>query len=82
MGIVKSDISDHFPIFLMMRYRNTGKGASLALVGHPFSDIITIKLPYGEMFYYVDQFCTPSFPIGLVKTKSDFIVRPIETGFR
>ena len=32
------------------------------------------------MFYYVDQLCTPSFPIGLVKTKSDFIVRPVETG--
>ena len=32
------------------------------------------------MFYYVDQLRTPSFPIGLVKTKSDFIVRPVETG--
>ena len=25
------------------------------------------------MFYYIDQPCTPSFPIGLVKTKLDFI---------
>ena len=32
------------------------------------------------MFYYVDQLRTPSFPIGLVKTKSDFIVRPVQTG--
>ena len=24
-----------------------GEGASLALVGHPFSDGITIKMPYG-----------------------------------
>ena len=32
------------------------------------------------MFYYIDQFCTPSFPIGLAKTESDFIVRPGETG--
>ena len=32
------------------------------------------------MFYYIDQLCTPSFPIGLVKTKSDFIVRPVEIG--
>ena len=32
------------------------------------------------MFYYIDQPCTPSFPIGLVKTKSDFIVRSVETG--
>ena len=31
------------------------------------------------MFYYVDQLHTSSFPIGLVKTKSDFIVRPVET---
>ena len=30
------------------------------------------------MFYYINQLCTPSFPIGLVKTKSDFIVRPVE----
>ena len=32
------------------------------------------------MFYYIDQLCTPSFPTGLVKTKSDFIVRSFETG--
>ena len=32
------------------------------------------------MFYYIDQPCTPSFPIGLVKTESDFIVSSVETG--
>ena len=32
------------------------------------------------MFYYIDQPCTPSLPIGLFKTKSDFIVRSAETG--
>ena len=32
------------------------------------------------MLYYIDQPCTPSFPIGLVKTESDFIVRSVETG--
>ena len=32
------------------------------------------------MFYYIDQPRTPSFPIGLVKTNSDFIVRLNETG--
>ena len=32
------------------------------------------------MFYYTDQPHTPLFPIGLVKTKSDFIVRSLETG--
>ena len=31
------------------------------------------------MFYYIDQLCTPSFPIGLVKTKSHFIVESVET---
>ena len=30
------------------------------------------------MFYYIDQPHFPSFPIGLVKTESDFIVRSIE----
>ena len=33
------------------------------------------------MFYYTDQSRSPSFSIGLVKTKSDFIVRSVETGF-
>ena len=33
----------------------------------------------GQMFY-IDQFRTPSFPIGLVKTESSFIVRSVETG--
>ena len=32
------------------------------------------------MFYYIDQSRSPSFSIGLVKTKSDFIVRSVETG--
>ena len=29
--------------------------------------------------YYDDQLPTHSFPIGPIKTKSDFIVRPVET---
>ena len=33
----------------------------------------------GETFY-IDQLCNPSFPIGLVKTESGFIVRLVETG--
>ena len=32
------------------------------------------------MFYYINQPRTRSFPIGLVTTKSDFIVRSVETG--
>ena len=30
--------------------------------------------------FYIDQLHTPSFPIGLVKTESGFIVRLVETG--
>ena len=30
--------------------------------------------------FHIDQLCTPSFPIGLVKTESGFIVRSVETG--
>ena len=33
------------------------------------------------MFYYINQPRTPFFPIGLVKTESDFIVRSVETDF-
>ena len=29
--------------------------------------------------FYIDQFCTQSFPIGLVKTESGLIVRSVET---
>ena len=29
-------------------YTSWGEGASLALVGHPSSDGVTIKMPYGE----------------------------------
>ena len=32
------------------------------------------------MFYNINQPCTPYFPIGLVKTKSAFIFRSVETG--
>ena len=49
--------------------------ASLALVGQPSSDGVTIKMPYG-----VDVLHWPAFPVGLVKTESGFIVRSVETG--
>ena len=32
--------------------------------------------------FYIDQLRNPSFPIGLVKTESGFIVRPVGTGLR
>ena len=55
-----------------------GEGASLALVGHPSSDGITIKILYGvDVLHH--QPCTPSFPIELVKTESGFLVRSVET---
>ena len=31
------------------------------------------------MFYYTDQLRSPSFPIGLIKTESEILVRPFET---
>ena len=43
----------------------------LALVGYPSGDGVTIKIPYGVDVLYIDQPCTPSFPIGLVKTESE-----------
>ena len=32
------------------------------------------------MFYHIDQPRTPSFPIGLTKTESDFIFGLVDTG--
>ena len=52
-----------------------GEGVSLALVGHPSSDGVTINIPYG-----VDVLLHRSFPIGLVKNESYFFVRSVETG--
>ena len=31
--------------------------------------------------FYIDQLSSETFPIGLVKTESGFIVRPVETDF-
>ena len=59
---------------------SSGEGASLALVGHHSSNGITVKYLTGWMFCYILQLHTPSFPIRLVKTKSDFIVGSVETG--
>ena len=56
-----------------------GEGASLSLVGRPSSDGVSIKMPYG-VDVFIDQLRTPSFPIGLVKTETGFIVRSVETG--
>ena len=61
------------------RLTSWGEGASLALVGHSSSDGVAIKMPYG-VDVFIDQLHTPSFPIGLVKTESGFIVRSVETG--
>ena len=56
-----------------------GEGASLVLVGHPSSDGITIKMPYGvDVLHRLVSH--PIFPIGLVKIESSFIVRSVETG--
>ena len=55
------------------------EGASLASVGHPSSDGVTIKIPYRvDVLLHRSDSHTPSFPIGLVKTESDFIVRSVE----
>ena len=56
------------------------RGASLALVGHPSSDGVTIKIPYGVNVLLHQPASHPIFTIGLVKTESDFIVRSVETG--
>ena len=34
------------------------------------------------MVYNIDQPCTSSFPVGLVKTESEIVVRSVETGLR
>ena len=47
-----------------------GEGASSALVSHPSSDSVKIKIPYGVDIYHINQPYTPSFHTGLVTTES------------
>ena len=56
-----------------------GESASLALIGYPSSAGVTIEILYGVGVYYIDQPHTPSFPIELFKSESDF-VRTFDTG--
>ena len=56
-----------------------GEGASLALVGNPSSDGITIKMPYGVDVLHRPA-SHPILTIRLAKTESGFIVRSVETG--
>ena len=53
-----------------------GEGDSLVLADHPSSDGVTIKTPYSVDVLLQSR--TTSFPTGLVKTESAFVVRSIE----
>ena len=55
-----------------------GECASLASVGNPSSDGVTIKMSYGVDVLHRPA-PHPSFPIGLVITESGFIDRSFET---
>ena len=65
------------PVGLVSTYQ--GEDASLALVGHPSSDGIMKKIPHGVDVLLHQPTLHPIFPIGLVKTQSDFIVTSVET---
>ena len=70
-GLVSSRVS----------YTSWGEGASLALAGHPTTDGITIKILYRvDVLLHQQPAFHPFFSYWLVKTKSDFIVRSVETG--
>ena len=56
------------------------EGSSLVLVGQASSDGATIKMSLWGRCFTSTSFTPPSFPIGLVKTESGFIVRLVETG--
>ena len=57
-----------------------GESASVAFVDHPFSDDISIKMPYGVDVLLHQPASHPIFSSWLVKTKSDFTVRSVDTG--
>ena len=63
-----------------------GEGVSLALIGQPSSDGVTIKTLYEvdvllpTILDHTDHPRTPSFHTELVKTESDFIVISVDNG--
>ena len=57
-------------------------GASLALADQLSTGGVTIKIPYGVDLLLYQPASNPSFPIGLVKTESDFVVKSVEIGLR
>ena len=52
----------------------------MALVVIPSGDGDTIKMPYGVDVLLHQPASQLIFPIGLIKTASDFVVRSVETG--
>ena len=60
-------------------FTSWGEVASSALVGHPSSDGVTIKMPYGVDVLHRPAL-HPIFSYWLVKIESGFIVRSVETG--
>ena len=58
-----------------------GRRCLFSLGGHPSSDGVTMKILFGVDVYCINQLRSPFFPVGLVKTESDFLVRSVETGF-
>ena len=52
----------------------------MALVDHPSGDGIAGGVPYGVDALLHLPALHPSFPVGLVKAGSDFIVRLVEAG--
>ena len=57
-----------------------GEKVPLALVGHPFSDGPTIKIPYGVDVLLHQPASYLIFSFGLVKTEYGFTVRSVKTG--
>ena len=59
-----------------------GEGTSSALVRHPSSDDVIIKMSYGVDLLLNQSALHPTFPTRLDKTESDFLVRSVETGLQ
>ena len=59
-----------------------GEKVPLALVGYPCSDGVAIKIPSGVDVLLFRPPSHPIFSYWVVKTKSDFIVRSVETDLR
>ena len=64
-------------LFILCEYM---MGIVLLYIWHPIIVLSWLWTIFMGQMFYINQLCTPFFPIGLFKTECGFIVTSVETG--